>query len=55
MIRKRHTMVIIFFQRCIKSVKKNSYHHLSSYFSISHVLFQPVNHMQTLLINNEKS
>ena len=55
MIRKRHRNIIIFSQRCIKSVKKNSYHHSSSYFSISHVVIQRVNHTQNLLMNNEKS
>ena len=46
MIRKIHTKIIIFSQR---------YHHSSSYFSISHVVFQRVNHTQNLIINNEKS
>ena len=55
MIRKRQTKIIIFSQRCIKSVKKFLYHHSSSYFSISHAVFQRVNHTQNLLFNNEKS
>ena len=54
MIRKRHTMIIVFSQRCIKSAKKFSYHS-SSHLSISHAVFQRVNHTQNLLINNEKS
>ena len=54
-IRKRHRNIIIFSQRCIKSVKKNSYRHSSSYFFISYVVFQRVNHAQNLLMNNEKS
>ena len=41
------------YKKCKK--KKNSYHHLSSYFSILHAVFQRVNHTQNLLINNEKS
>ena len=55
MIRKRHTKIVIFSQRFKKSVKKFPYHHSSSYFPISHAVFQRANNTQNLLINNEKS
>ena len=43
------------FSTMYKKCKKISYHLSSSYFSISHSVFQRVNHTQNLLINNEKS